>query len=117
MKLMTFLMFLILSTSSHAVTFEELGDSLTDPIPPRTEEGVIRSIDMGGRKLVISGYEYLVGPSTINPPVKVSLFGTTAGSFELLSPGMKVEVHYIDFGNARVAFEINEVDPSAELEH
>ena len=108
---------LLTSLAVSAATFEELGDSMSEPIPPRIDEGVVHSVDMVNRSIVIGGYEYLVGPPTIDPPVQVSLYGTTAGSFELLMSGMKVEVEYIDFGNARVAFRIQQLAPDAEIEH
>lgn len=111
------LVLLVASMSTFPVTFEELGDSLKEPITPRSDEGVVRSIDMVTRTIVIGGYEYLVGPATIDTPVKVSLYGTTAGAFEMLTAGMKVEVQYVDFGHARVAFEIKQLAPDADVEH
>ena len=117
MKKLLAMLMMLASISASAVTFEELGDSMTEPVPPRLDEGVIQEIDLDERSIIISGYEYLVGPSTINPPLKVTLYGVTYGAFELLKPGMKVEVEYIDFGNARVAFRIGQLAPDAQVEH
>lgn len=117
MKKLLSIILMLASVTASAVTFEELGDSMTEPIPPRSELGVIYEINFSERKITIGGYEYLVGPATISPPVSVSLYGTTAGSFELLSEGMKVEVQYIDFGHARVAFKIDQLAPGADVDH
>ena len=117
MKKLLAIIFMLTSITASAVTFEELGDSMTEPVPPRIDQGVVHEISFSERTITIGGYEYLVGPATISPPVKVTLYGTTAGSFELLSVGMKVEVEYIDFGHARVAFRIAQLAPGAEVEH
>jgi hypothetical protein len=108
---------MLIALTASAVTFEELGDSMNGSIPPRMEQGVVHQIDFADRTITVGGYEYMVGPATISPAVSVSLYGTSAGSFQLLSAGMKVEIEYIDFGNARVAFRIAQLAPDAEVEH
>lgn len=110
-------MLMLFALTVSAVTFEELGDSMTEQIPSRMEQGVVHEIDFVGRTITVGGYEYMVGPATISPAVSVSLYGTSAGSFQLLAPGMKVEVDYIDFGIARVAFRIAQLAPDTEVEH
>ncbi len=117
MKTLLSTLLLMASFTVSAVTFEELGDSMDEAVPSRVDEGIIRSIDLAARSIVVGGYDYLVGPSTLDQPVKVDLYGTSAGAFELLSTGMVVEVEYIDFGNARVAFRISELGPGVEVEH
>ncbi len=117
MKKLLSVILMLASMAASAVTFEELGDSMSEQIPPRSDQGVVTDISFTERKITIGGYEYLVGPATISPPVQVSLYGTSAGSFELLSEGMKVEVEYIDFGNARVAFRIGQLAPGTDVEH
>ena len=66
---------------------------------------------------MIGGYEYHVANAYGEFPLEVSLYGTSAGSFELLREGMKVEVEYIDVDVARAAFSISEIDPGLEIEH
>lgn len=117
MKTLFSTLLLLISMSATAVTFEELGDSMDEPIPPRVDEGVVRQINFADRTIVVGGYEYLVGPSTLDQPVEVNLYATSAGAFELLRDGMLVEVEYIDFGHARVAFRISELSPDAEIDH
>ena len=51
----------------------------------------------------------IVGEGAVVAAGAVVLAGTTAGSFELLRNGMRVEVVYVDFGDARIAFEITEL--------
>ena len=102
---------------SLAESYDSLLDSITEPMPPLFSKAVIRSIDLVNRKIIIGGYEYYVGPSYGEAPLEVSLYGTSAGAFELLSVDMKVEVEYIDFGHARVAFEIKQLSPGEEVEH
>lgn len=116
MKVFITMVMLLASMIASAATFEELVDGMTEPLPARKSEGVISELSYRDRSIVISGYEYLVGPPTILDPLEVSLYGTTAGSFELLSAGMKVEVEYIDLGQARIAFIIRELNPNAEVE-
>ena len=83
----------------------------------RTTQGVVRDIGLAERTTVIGGYSYLVGPAIAETPVRVVLAGTTAGSFELLRNGMRVEVVYVDFGDARIAFEITELTSQQFREH
>lgn len=114
MRILLSILALLYSLSATAVTFEELVDSLDEPLPEIIDTGVVRSIDLAARSIEISGFSYLVGPATIDFPVEVQLYGTTAGSFELLQVGMKVEVEYIDFGNARIALAIRQLSDAAE---
>ena len=76
-------------------------------------KGIVREIDLSKRALIIGGYSYLVGPPYVENPLKVSLYGTDAGAFELLRIGMVVEVYYFDFGYARIAFVIRELSREA----
>lgn len=117
MKYIALVALLLTSFAAQSVTFEELGDSDLDPGAVRFDEGIVRSVDFVGRKIVVGGYTYLVGPPTINPAVQVTLYGSSAGAFELLTAGMKVEVQYFDFGVARVAIRIVELAPDADIEH
>ncbi len=104
---------------SDTYTYQELLDSI-DPDSPmwaRDAQGIVREIDLAARSVIIGGYSYLVGPSYVENPLRVSLSGTGAGSFELLEVGMKVEVVYVDFGYARIALMIDELSGSVFVEH
>ncbi len=117
MRLLVATTLLLTSFFAMAVTFEELGDRTGNLPPNRIDEGIVRSIDLAGRKIVVGGMEYLVGPATIDTPVEVNLYGTSAGAFVMLRAGMMVEVEYIDFGDARVALRISELAYDETLEH
>ena len=77
-------------------------------------QGIVREIDLAKRSIIIGGYSYLVGPSYVESPLQVSLYATDAGAFELLRNGMVVEVSYLDFGYARIAFVIRELAKEAK---
>lgn len=118
MKKYLLLVFLILGAqASLAGTYDELLDSITEPMTMLDSDGIIRSIDHSARMIVIGGHEYHVGPSYSENPLEVELYGTSAGSFELLSVGMKVAVGYFDFGHTRVALEITQLSAEADIEH
>ena len=101
------------------ITYQYLLDEIEEdaPMRVRTSEGVIREIDLVDRTITVGGYLYYVGPSYGENSLTVNLYGTTAGSFELLKTDMNVQVIYADFGFARAAFELNELDPDLEVEH
>ncbi len=118
---MAIFMALLLPASAAAdiQVYNNLLNSI-DPDKPmwtRTTQGFVRDIDLAERTTVIGGYSYLVGPAIAETPVRVVLAGTTAGSFELLRNGMRVEVVYVDFGDARIAFEITELTSQQFQEH
>ena len=107
------------SAAADIQVYNNLLNSI-DPDKPmwtRTTQGFVRDIDLAERTTVIGGYSYLVGPAIAETPVRVVLAGTTAGSFELLRNGMRVEVVYVDFGEARIAFEITELTSQQFQEH
>ena len=118
---MAIFMALLLPASAAAdiQVYNNLLNSI-DPDKPmwtRTTQGFVRDIDLAERTTVIGGSSYLVGPAIVETPVRVVLAGTTAGSFELLRNGMRVEVVYVDFGDARIAFEITELTSQQFQEH
>ena len=107
------------SAAADIQVYNNLLNSI-DPDKPmwtRTTQGFVRDIDLAERTTVIGGYSYFVGPATAETPIRVVLAGTTAGSFELLRNGMRVEVVYVDFGDARIAFEITELTRQQFREH
>ena len=118
---MAIFMALLLPASAAAdiQVYNNLLNSI-DPDKPmwtRTTQGFVRDIDLAERTTVIGGYSYFVGTATAETPIRVVLAGTTAGSFELLRNGMRVEVVYVDFGDARIAFEITELARQQFREH
>lgn len=98
--------------------YEDILDHVGENEVLRKERGVIRKIDFQKRTIEISGFLYHVPPIVFEYPLEVSLYGTTAGSFELLQVGMKVEIEFIDVrGLARAAFTVVELADSVEVEH
>lgn len=83
-----------LSQSSSLVTFDEILDSIEEPVPERMTTGLIESIDLSARTATIGGFFYHFGPSTDSNPLKVKLLGRDFGSLEMLSVDMGVEVTY-----------------------
>lgn len=98
--------------------YEDILDHVDDAQVLLRERGVIRDIDLVKRTIEISGFLYHVPPLAFEYPLEVSLYGTTAGSFELLQVGMKVEVEFIEVQRlARAAFAVTELAPSTDVEH
>ena len=77
----------------------------------RTARGVIQAIDLAKRTAHISGYTYDFGDT-----VEVKMYGSDFGSFEMLQPGMKVEVVYGDPGDIRIAVRLQQLTGSAEID-
>jgi hypothetical protein len=100
-----------------AETFDELMDSIDAPLPSRFENGVIVEMDLVNRVIQVSGYDYHVSPAFGENITEISLYETSIGAFELLSVGMKVEVEYLDLGQARVAMVIKQLAANAEVEY
>ena len=99
-----------------AETFDELLDSIDTALVSRFENGVIYEMNLVTRMIQISGYDYHVSPAYGEDLTEISLYGTSAGSFELLTVGMKVEVEYLELERARVAVVIKELDPNLDVE-
>jgi hypothetical protein len=111
------LLILMMPMTVYAETFNELLNSMGEPVSTRFEDGVIVEIDLVNRIIQISGYDYHVSPPFGENVTEISLYGTSFGSFELLSVGMKVQVGYLELGRARVAMMINEIDPNLEVDY
>ena len=77
-----------------AVDYDSILDSIEEAVPERLTTGTIESIDLGGRKAIISGFEYHFGPATEAQPLKVRMLGRDFGALEMLAPGMDVEVSF-----------------------
>ncbi len=103
----------MLSVQASAETFFELLNGEDTPDHTRVEQGVLAQQDYSSRTMIVSGYKYMVGTNFQTP---VTLFGTSAGSFELLKSGMKLEIEYFDLGEYRLAIRIEEIDFATEVE-
>jgi hypothetical protein len=82
---------------------------MQDGVATRTTRGVIHSVDLAERTAIISGYEYDFGSPTQQTPVKVKMYNSAYGAFELLQPGMKVEIEYGDDGTERLVIEVQQL--------
>ena len=72
--------------------------------------GEIHEIDYATRTAIISGYEYrFVGLNGFDRP-SVKLYGSQAGSLELLQKDMRVRVRYLRGPELRIVVSLQEVD-------
>ena len=105
-----------LSQNSALVAFDDIIDSIVDPVPERTTTGTIESIDLSARTAVIDGYIYHFGPATDAMPLRVKLLGRDFGSLQMLSAGMDVEIVFFQspaggrIGNILTQIEAADVD-------
>ena len=114
MQKLIFLIIIGIGVPGYAEPCSDLVGSEDAPAHTRTDRGVIQERDIAARRILINGYSYLVGNSFKTP---VTLFGTSAGAYELLNTGMKVEVDYFDLGDqGRVAVRIAEIHPGEQVE-
>ncbi len=114
------ILLLLISVSAHAEderTFEEVMNSIKEPLFVRVSEGVIRSLDLTTRTGIIGGHKYWFGPAFSESPLQVTMYGSEGGALELLQPGMKVEVTYGDTGDARIAVRIRQLADDADIEN
>ncbi len=94
-------------------TYDEILDSIVDPVPEKITDGKIEALDLTARTGTIGGYRYHFGPSTISQPLEVKLIGRNFGSLELLSVGMDVRVYYFEAPSEhRVALELIQIAES-----
>lgn len=96
-------------------SLQEAVAGLKEPITARVDRGVVREIDLARRTCMIGGYIYEMGPPGM--PAKVTMLNSSAGAFELLQPGMKVEVTYGDLGTTRLIAALKQLPSSADVEH
>ena len=101
--------------ASAASSLQEKLSNVKKPLVARTDQGVLRSIDLEKRTAMIGGFLYDFGPQTY--PIKVTMLNSSAGAVELLRKGMKVEVEYLDLGTSRLAVSITQLPDSAEVEY
>lgn len=81
----------------------------------RTAVGEIHSIDMNARTAVIGGYRYQFGSPIYSDTSKISLYGYSFGSFEMLRVGMKVYVRYAEYGVSRYVVSLKELAPDTDI--
>lgn len=114
MRTVLFVIALLFGGHANAETFNELLNSEDTPGYTLTDQGVVAEKDIASRTIIVNGYSYVVGSSFETP---VTLFGTSAGAYELLDTGMKVEVEYFDLQDkGRLAVRINELHPNEAVE-
>ena len=116
MKKLLMLLVLMMPLFALAETFDEMLQGLDGQAFKRLENGVIVELNYVTRTIQVSGYDYQVSPAFGENVTDISLYGTSAGSLELLSVGMKVEMEYFELGHARLAMAIKELDPNLEVE-
>ncbi|MBO6556493.1 MAG: hypothetical protein JJ934_16535 [Pseudomonadales bacterium] len=97
-----------------AQTFSDLLNGENTPGYTMTDQGVVTDRDIASRTIVVGGFMYLVGNGF---ETEVTLLNTSAGAYELLNEGMKVEVEYFDLeDDGRLAIRINQIDDNEEVE-
>lgn len=79
-----------------------------------TARDVVRSIDLATRTGIIGGYSYNFGSAV--QPISVTLYKDRPGSLEMVQPGMKVEVKYVEMGSTRAALSIKQLAPDTTVE-
>jgi hypothetical protein len=81
----------------------------------RTAVGEIHSIDLVKRTAIIGGYRYYFGDPRHSDSSRVSLYGYHSGSFEMLSPGMKVYIRYAEYGVGRYVVSLKQLAPGTDV--
>ncbi len=109
LALLTFV-FSSLAVASEA-TYFTIVNSMENNVPQRVGYGRIQEIDLTQRTIIISGFKYLLGPSTIDKPLEVRMMGTNHGALELLAADMFVEVHYLPTSSYRIAKLMTQIEP------
>lgn len=96
-------------------SLQEAVMGLKEPLTARVDRGIVHEVDLARRTCMIGGYIYEMGPP--GSPAKVTMLNSRAGAFELLQPGMKVEVTYGDLGTTRLIAALTQLPSSADVEH
>ena len=81
----------------------------------RTAVGEIYSIDLVNRTAIIGGYRYYFGDPRHSDASEVKMYGYQSGSFEMLSPGMKVYVRYGEYGVGRYVVSLQQLAPGTDI--
>jgi hypothetical protein len=83
-------------------------------VPAQITRGVIESIDLEQRIVIISGYSYDFGPNYT--PAEIKMYQSDAGALELLRNGMKVELKYGDIGSTRIPVKVRQLSDQDVVE-
>lgn len=81
----------------------------------RHRQGIVDVIDFADRTAIISGYKYSFGEPGANYYPDVTMLNSDFGSFELLKPGMKVDIVYGEFGFIRVVVSLQQLPDDAVI--
>ena len=103
------------SASAADPDFFAILNSIPDGTPERTGIGRIQEIDLGNRSIVVSGFKYLLGPSTLADAVEVRMLGVEYGSVEMLQVNMFVEVTFVPAPEYRIAKELQHIEAQEEF--
>ena len=90
-------------------------EELEGAVAARTTKGVIESVDLATRSAVIGGYLYDFGRPDEQMPARVKMHNSDGGAYELLRPGMKVEIQYGDVGDVRLVVKVQQLSDRAVL--
>jgi|AntAceMinimDraft_12_1070368.scaffolds.fasta_scaffold113808_2 hypothetical protein len=102
----------LLALGLDAAVGEEVDDEIQKDIVAYTVLGEIHEIDLATRKAIISGYEYSFSGQNGYERPSVKLYGSQAGSLELLRTNMRVRIAYLHGDEARIVMSLQEVDAS-----
>ncbi len=110
---------LVLAIMSQMVVAEELRflteEEMQNATAARTTRGVIESVDLADKSTLISGYKYDFSSPGDQTPVAVKMYNSSYGAFELLLPGMKVELLYGEDGDIREAIQVQQLSDSTVI--
>jgi hypothetical protein len=96
---------MVVAEEPRFLTEEEMQDGTA----VRTTRGEIETVDLNDRSAIISGYIYDFGSPNEESPVVVKMYRSNYGAFELLQPGMKVEILYGEELDGRSAIEVQQL--------
>lgn len=77
--------------------------------------GEVHRMDYAEREAVISGFRYYFGSPVTGDNSPISMLGFSAGSFELLEPGMKLLIHYAETGVSRYVVKAEQLPYSTDI--
>jgi len=110
---------LVLAIMSQMVVAEEprflTNEEMQGGAAARTTRGEIETVDLNDRSAIISGYKYYFGSPNDESPVEVKMYKSNYGAFELLQPGMKVEVLYGEEVDGRSAIEVQQLSDNVVI--
>ena len=81
-----------------------------DDVPVFVHKGTVDVIDLESSRLMVSGMEFEV-PAEVTVTIRGG-----PGAFTMLQEGMKAEVVYREYPDARVATQVDQLPDNAEIE-